>query len=89
MKFTRQAGSESEYVFVKEDGVTPLKETKTAFYAACRRAKLKDVTLHVLRHTFASRLVMNGTDLQTVHDRWMEEHKYGGALFSLERQAQG
>ena len=60
--------SKSEYVFVKEDGITPLKEIKTAFYAACRRANLKDVTPHVLRHTFASRLVMKGADLRTVQE---------------------
>jgi integrase len=60
--------SQSEYVFVKEDGITPLKEIKTAFYAACRRANLEGVTPHVLRHTFASRLAMNGADLRTVQE---------------------
>jgi integrase len=60
--------SQGEHVFVKEDGITPLKEIKTAFYSACRRANLKDVTPPVLRHTFASRLVMNGAGLRTVQE---------------------
>lgn len=37
---------------------TPFRSIRTAFATACRRAGLKDVTPHVLRHTFASRLVM-------------------------------
>lgn len=36
------------------------------FKKACRKAKLENVTLHTLRHTFASHLVMAGVDLATV-----------------------
>ena len=46
--------SKGEWVFVKRDGVTRLLNNKTAFMAACRRAKLTGVSPHVLRHTFAA-----------------------------------
>jgi len=44
----------------------PLRSIRTAFETVCENAKLTDVTPHVLRHTFASRLVMAGVDLRTV-----------------------
>jgi integrase len=52
-------------VFLTHRG-TPYRHIAKVFGSACRRAGLTDVTLHDLRHTFASRLVMAGVDLPTV-----------------------
>ncbi|MDA2924556.1 site-specific integrase [Acidobacteria bacterium AH-259-L09] len=86
----QMARSKSEWVFVKRDGVTRLKDIRTAFSGACRCAKISDCTPHALRHTFATRLVTEGkVDLITVKalGRWkrlemveryanpVEEHK--------------
>jgi integrase len=45
---------------------TPYKNFRTAFERAVMKASIADFTFHDLRHTFASRLVMNGADLPTV-----------------------
>lgn len=54
-----------QYVFVKEDG-KPFGDIRTGFRAALRRAGIKNFRFHDLRHTFASKLVMNGVDIRTV-----------------------
>ena len=53
--FTTKTGSQ-----VRQQG------TWTAFKLACRRAGIENATLHTLRHTFASHLIMAGVDLATV-----------------------
>lgn len=53
--FTTKTGSQ-----VRQQG------TWSAFKLACRRAGIENATLHSLRHTFASHLVMAGVDLTTV-----------------------
>ncbi|MEQ1845373.1 MAG: site-specific integrase [Nitrospira sp.] len=67
-----KARSRSEYVFSKPNGL-PYKSMEKPFTRACKDAGLAGtgVSLHTLRHTFASNLVMAGVDLKTVQE-------YGG-----------
>jgi integrase len=58
-------GGAEDYVFQKPDGGR-YKSIRTAFNNAVSRAKLENVTPHVTRHTFASRLRMAGVDLLTI-----------------------
>ncbi len=44
----------------------PIKIIRTAFENARKRAGIKNLTFHTLRHTFATRLVLSGVDLVTV-----------------------
>jgi site-specific recombinase XerD len=55
------------YFFCHADG-SKVRDTKKAFARAVKRAGLKGVSPHTLRHTFASHLVMNGVDIKTVSE---------------------
>jgi len=54
----------NSHVFIYRN--KPLKDIRTAFNNSCKRASIKNITFHTLRHTFATRLVLAGVDLATV-----------------------
>ncbi len=58
----------SDVVFYNPETGGPWKDLWLGLKKACRQADLNDVTWHTFRHTFASRLNGNGTDLVTVKE---------------------
>jgi integrase len=66
---TLKASRMGEFVFCKPNGI-PYKEMGKPFAKACQKAGLAGtgVTLHTLRHTFASRLAMADVDIRTIQE---------------------
>jgi len=59
--------SKHEYIFSHEDG-KPIKSVKQGFWSALRRSGINHCRIYDLRHTFASNLVMEGSDIVTVKE---------------------
>jgi len=61
-------------VRLREPEGDPYRSVRTPFDNACRRAKLEDVSLHTLRHTFASKLAEQRVGDRTLPTlgRWKE-----------------
>lgn len=64
----RRLKGKNSYVFFNPETRKPYLDMKKGFKAACRRADIKGMRFHDLRHTFASRLVEKGVDIETVRD---------------------
>ncbi len=58
----------SVYVFVNNETNEPFTDIHKGFDKAVERAGIDNFTFHDLRHTVATRLVMNGIDLKTIQD---------------------
>jgi integrase len=67
LKAWRTAMPHDGYVFPGDDGER-LIDIKKAWAPVVKAAKLANFTFHDLRHTFASKLVMAGVDLNTVRE---------------------
>jgi integrase len=64
----KSKNSNYPYVIVNPDTGKPYTTVRKAFLTACQRAEIKDLRLHDLRHTFATRLINAGVDVETVRD---------------------
>jgi integrase len=64
----KQSEPDAQYVFVSSRSGGRITDLKKAFEGVLTKAKIENFRFHDLRHTFASRLVMAGVDINTVRE---------------------
>jgi integrase len=86
------------YIFGSTENGAPLKDIKTAWIGACRRAKknkndkgITDLRFHDLRHTFATRYIESGGDIVSLseilgHSSILMTARYCKATWTRKRQ---
>jgi site-specific recombinase XerD len=66
-KVLARTKDQTRYVICHTDG-SSIKSIRSSLANAARKAGLKGVSAHVLRHTFASHAIMNGMDINTLKE---------------------
>jgi len=66
-KWKEQPGVKSQYVFTGKDG-KPFFDLKTAWKNILNKAEIKNFRWHDLRHSFASKLVMENVNLNVIRE---------------------
>lgn len=64
----KSKNGQSPFIFFNPETKQPYQDMKTGFKRACRISGIEGLRFHDLRHTFATRLVANGIDIETVRD---------------------
>ena len=64
----RKMDGQSPFVFFNPETMKPYIDVKKGFGGVCRRARISGLRFHDLRHTFATRLISTGADIETVRD---------------------
>jgi len=60
--------SRGGYVFGNPETGQPFKNVRHSFENACRRAGIRDLRFHDLRHTFSCRMIQRGCDIETLRE---------------------
>lgn len=66
IRLKAKANGQGPYAFFNEKTGKPITTVRTAFRAACRRSGVSGIRLYDARHTFASRLVRYGVDIESI-----------------------
>jgi integrase len=77
----RLRDNQSPYVFPNPDTGKPLTTVKKSYKTACKKAGIENLRFHDLRHTFGTRIIQNGVDIETVrelmgHESYITTQRY-------------
>jgi integrase len=85
LKEMKSCGRSSEFLFPSRNSNQPIGDIKKSWAAICKKAEVKGVRIHDLRHTYASHLVSAGHSLPIIgallgHTQAQTTHRYAHLL---------